>query len=78
MTCGHCQRQGAASAPFQHVADNVAAGIEAQQDAVRLIDRVRGNCGDGDELFYALRNQSDRSEAYRRAWLRRLQKALTA
>lgn len=79
MSFEHRHRPSTAgTAPFQAEADNVAAGVEAQRDATRFIDKVRGNCGDGDELFYELRTQSDRPEAYRRAWLRRVQKSLVA
>ena len=67
-----------ASAMFQSVADNVAAGIEAQRDATKFIDKVRGDCGDGDELYLAVCAQSDRSDAHQRAWLRRIQKAVVA
>lgn len=65
--------------PFQREADAVAAGLEAQRDTNRFIAKIRGDSGDGDELFYELRAQFarfDRPEAYQRAFCRVIQKEL--
>ena len=63
-------------ARFARLADDVADGIRGGQDAGRFIERVRGACGGGDELWVAVEQLALRTAAYRRGWLRALQKVV--
>jgi hypothetical protein len=58
------------------IADAVGEGFKGQRDAGQFIAKVRASAGDGNELHHAVRALADRSEAYRMAWFRRIQKSL--
>ena len=58
------------------LADDVRDNITAVEDAGRFIQRIRDDCGDGDELLVAVESLRLRTAAYRRGWLRRIQKQI--
>ncbi len=61
---------------MDRLADQVADSIRGGQDAARFIERVREDCGSGDELLVAIEHLHLRSAAYRRGWLRQVQKVV--
>lgn len=61
---------------YEPLAHSVADAVKAQQDAQQFIDRMSRSTGDGHELLDAVAFVSIRSQAYRRAYRRLLQKNL--
>ena len=67
-----------ASQANHRLADAVGDHLAGQQAAARLIERIREDCGDGNELADAVRGLDGRSEAYAKGFHRIIHKYLAA
>ena len=67
-----------ASQDNHRLADAVGEHLAGQQAATRLIEKIREDCGDGNELGDAIRSLDGRSDAYAKGFSRIIQRYLAA